>query len=203
VLEFETALWRKGHRLVAGIDEAGRGPLAGPVVAAACMIPEGFVLKGINDSKQLTADEREYWYTILTGDPHIQWAVGFVESDEIDRINIYQATLLAMRYAVEGLSTKPDALLVDGMPFQFGEIPAQKVIKGDTLSQAIAAASVLAKVSRDRKMVEWELRYPGYGFGQHKGYGTPQHLQALQRLGPTPIHRRSFSPVREELPCEV
>lgn len=196
---FEREARSEGYHHIAGIDEAGRGPLAGPVLAAACIIPEGVFFEGINDSKQLSPVQRRRLYEALTAHPEVVWGVGISTVDEIDRINIYQATIVAMQRALDALRVLPDYLLVDGMKLSYRNLPAQKIIKGDELSQSIAAASVIAKETRDELMVEMHKRWPGYGFDQHKGYGTPKHLEALQQLGPCPEHRRSFDPVRESL----
>lgn len=193
--KIERREYARGFRCLAGIDEAGRGPLAGPVVAAACIIPEGRFLRGVNDSKQLTPLERDKLYQKITADETIIWAVGIVDHQTIDLINIYQATVVAMKMAIDGLKVDPDLLLVDGMNLSHRDLPALKIIDGDCLSQSIAAASVLAKVTRDRIMEEQHQLFPQYAFDKHKGYGTPAHLKALREHGPCPIHRRSFQPV--------
>jgi len=188
---------------VAGVDEAGRGPLAGPVVAAAVWLPEGFEAAGINDSKKMTAARREREFERLTGDPAVLWAAGVADAGEIDRINILKATHLAMRRAVEGLGREPELCLVDGLPVPGFPWPHEAVVKGDSKSLAIAAASIVAKVTRDRMMAELALEFPEYGFERHKGYGTKAHLEALRRHGPCPVHRRSFQPVAQlELPMD-
>jgi ribonuclease HII len=203
LLAHERELWRKGLRLVAGVDEAGRGPLAGPVVAAAVVLPcgwsEGGVdgrLRGLNDSKQLTEAQREEYYSVLTAHPEVRWAMASTEVEMIDRINILQATHRAMNLALEQLQPPPEHVLVDGRPVKSMQFPHTALVKGDARSYSIAGASVLAKVTRDRLMKELDRLYPGYGFAEHKGYGTPQHLAAIQALGPCPIHRRSFAPLR-------
>ena len=175
----------------AGVDEAGRGPLAGPVVAGACVLPKGVVYKEINDSKKLTPAKREQLFEELHADPRAHCAVGVVDVETIDRINILQATIQAMMEAVNALSIKPDVLLVDGLALPH-PIPSQKIIKGDELCQSIMAASILAKVTRDRIMLDLHARYPEYGFDCHKGYATPQHRAALKEHGRSPYHRRSF-----------
>jgi ribonuclease HII len=202
-LAHERELWRKGLRLVAGVDEAGRGPLAGPVVAAAVVLPCGWLeagldgrLEGLNDSKQLTEAQREEYYSVLTTHPEIRWAVASADAEVIDRINILQATHRAMNLALEQLQPPPEHVLVDGRPVKSMQFPHTALVKGDARSYSIAGASVLAKVTRDRLMKEFDRVYPGYGFAEHKGYGTPQHLAAIQALGPCPIHRRSFAPFR-------
>jgi ribonuclease HII len=202
-LSHERELWQKGLRLVAGVDEAGRGPLAGPVFAAAVVLPWGWSetgldgrLRGLNDSKQLTEAQREEYYSILTSHPEILCAIASVEVEVIDRINILQATHRAMNLALEQLRPPPEHVLVDGRPVKSMRFPHTALVKGDARSYSIAGASVLAKVTRDRLMREMDRLYPGYGFAEHKGYGTPRHLAAIQALGPCPIHRRSFAPMR-------
>jgi ribonuclease HII len=198
LLSFETALWEQGVSHVAGVDEAGMAPLAGPVVAAACILPRDFRPRGIDDSKVLDAEERETLAVEIKASA-ISWAVGRAEIEEIDRINIYHAGLLAMRRAVDGLGTRPQHLLIDARRLKDVGIPQQGIIHGDALSLTIAAASILAKTTRDAFMARMDTEHPGYGFARHKGYPTPDHLEALQRLGACPIHRRSFAPVREVL----
>ena len=184
-----------GHRLVAGIDEAGRGPLAGPVTAAAVILPQGYHHSDVNDSKKLSESRREKVYEDLTADEEVVWAWGLVEAREIDRINILRATHLAMARAVEGLPVEPDIALVDGREVKGLPVPHRAVIKGDTLSLSIAAASIIAKVERDRMMRKYAVEFPEYGFAKHKGYGTKMHLEGLQKYGPCAIHRKSFAPV--------
>jgi ribonuclease HII len=191
---FEKGARLQGHEFIAGIDEAGRGPLAGPVVAAACIIPEGIYFCGIDDSKKLLPEEREILFEQITA--KAVFALGIVSSLEIDRINIYQATIQAMLKAVAALARLPSILLVDGMNLPHPNIPCQKIIQGDAKSQSIAAASILAKVTRDRMMEEFDVQWPQYGFKQHKGYGTPQHHEALDKHGPCPIHRMTFEPLK-------
>ncbi len=188
---FEREAQAAGYQLVCGIDEAGRGPLAGPVVAAACLLDPEHPVFGVNDSKQLTPDKREELFGQIT-ETAICYGIGLIEPEEIDRINILQATMQAMHLAVQNLSQRPDLLLIDAIDLKGTGIPVKPIIKGDTLSVSIAAASILAKVTRDRLMAEMDEIYPGYGFARHKGYPTPQHFAALKELGPTPIHRRSF-----------
>jgi ribonuclease HII len=202
-LSYECALWQQGLTLVAGVDEAGRGPLAGPVVAAAVVFPCGWLeagldsrLRGLNDSKQLAEAQREEYYAILTSHPEIRYGVASADVEAIDRINILQATHRAMNLALEQLQPAPEHVLVDGRPVKSMRFPHMALVKGDARSYSIAGASVLAKVTRDRMMREFDRQYPGYGFAVHKGYGTPQHLAAIQALGPCPIHRRSFAPFR-------
>ncbi len=193
----EADLRSRGLLLVAGVDEAGRGPLAGPVVAAAVILPEKFRHRKLNDSKQLPEAVRESIYGELTGNGKIFWAVAIVEHDEIDRLNILRATHEAMRRAVAKLTPQPQHVLIDGLPVRPFPVPQTALVGGDALSFSIAAASVIAKVTRDRLMVEMCAKFPGYDFARHKGYGTPQHLAALKQHGPCPIHRRSFLPVRQ------
>ncbi|ADO71091.1 ribonuclease HII [Stigmatella aurantiaca] len=199
LLRYETELWEQGLERVAGVDEAGMAPLAGPVVAAAAILPRNYRLKGLDDSKKiLDAERREELAAALKRDA-VAWAVGIAEVEEIDRLNIYHAGLLAMRRAVLGLGLTPDYALVDARKIPECPCPQRGIIRGDALSMSIAAASVLAKTSRDRMMGELDARYPGYGLAVHKGYPTPQHVQALREKGVLPIHRRSFGPVREAL----
>jgi ribonuclease HII len=187
----ERHCWEQGYKRVAGLDEAGRGPLAGPVVAAIFIITPDFHCEGLNDSKQLTALQRErYYHQLTTGG--FEYGVGIVEPAEIDRINIYQASRQAMLQALNNLKNAPDFLLVDALVIPDTSIAQQSIIHGDALSVAIAAASVIAKYTRDRLMIEYEKMYPGYGFAKHKGYPTSEHYRSLQQLGPSPIHRRSF-----------
>ncbi len=202
-LSYERELWQKGLTVVAGVDEAGCGPLAGPVVAGAVVFPcawleEGLAgaLRGLNDSKQITEAQREKYYAILTTHADIRWAVALVDAEMIDRINIYQAAHRAMNLALDQLQPPPEHVLVDGRPVKSMRFPNTPLVKGDARSYSIAGASVLAKVTRDRMMREFDQLYPGYGFAEHKGYGTPQHLAAIQSLGPCAIHRRSFAPFR-------
>ena len=198
-LQHERALRGQGWLRVAGIDEAGRGPLAGPVVAAAVVLPEGFHHPELDDSKKLTERSRERLFAELTGHSEIGWAFAVVEAGEIDRLNILRATHEAMRRALTALSVPPDHALIDGRPVLPFPIPQTALVGGDGLSFSIAAASVIAKVTRDRLMVEMEARYPAYGFARHKGYGTALHLAKLRAHGPCAIHRQSFSPVRQAL----
>ncbi len=194
---FESDAMKKGFSLIAGLDEAGRGPLAGPVVAAACIIPEGVFFQGINDSKLLTEKKRKELFQALISHPGVSHGIGFSTVEEIDEVNIHQATILAMRRALERLPCEPDYILVDGgVKFSYKMIPSQSIIKGDQKSQSIAGASILAKETRDDYMMEMDKKYPHYGFKDHKGYGTSEHLKALGLCGPCAIHRRSFEPVK-------
>ncbi|MFN2477535.1 MAG: ribonuclease HII [Chthoniobacterales bacterium] len=195
----ERRLRAVGFTRIAGIDEAGRGALAGPVVAAAVVLPEKFKHKRLNDSKQLLPERREEIYADLTNNGAIVWAVGIVDSTEIDEINILRATHKAMRAAIAALNGEPDHALIDGLPVSPFPLPQTAVIDGDCYSLSIAAASVIAKVTRDMMMREFCARFPEYCFSQHKGYGTELHLTKLHAHGPCPIHRRSFEPVAQPL----
>ena len=197
--KWERRLWGDGYRRVAGVDEAGRGPLAGPVVAAAVVLPFPCHLPGLNDSKLLTAKERDRLYDLILEEA-LDWAVGRETARAIDRDNILQASLRAMGRAVRGLAHPPDFLLVDGRQRVPLPLPQETLVGGDRLSPSVAAASILAKVTRDRLMRDYDRRYPGYGFASHKGYPTRAHLFALSRLGPCPIHRLSFRPLQDHRP---
>lgn len=192
----ERKLWKQGFLLLAGVDEAGRGPLAGPVVAGACILPATFDLPGLNDSKLLTESKREKLYTQICNQA-IDYAIGSAEPAEIDALNILQATKLAMKRAIEGFTVRPHYLLIDALNLPNVHLPQLPLVGGDRLSASIAAASILAKVTRDRLMVELHSLYPEYSFSKNKGYGTSEHLQALKRFGPCPLHRRSFAPVNQ------
>lgn len=196
---YEKELWQLGHRNIAGVDEAGVAPLAGPVVAAAVILPHRYKLPGLNDSKKIASEEKRRQLAIKIKSDAICWAVARAEVEEIDTINIYHSSLLAMRRAVEGLGRLPDFILVDARTIPHCQLPQQGIIHGDALSASIAAASILAKTSRDEFMSEMDALYPGYGFSSHKGYPTPEHLKILKEKGPLPIHRRTFTPVREAL----
>ncbi len=189
-LRYEEALWQQGVRWVAGVDEAGRGCLAGPVVAAAVILPAGVILEGVDDSKVLTPAARESALARIQQSA-LAWAVGWADVDVIEAINIREASRLAMVRAVEALAIRPEHLIVDFERLPLN-IPSWSVTNGDALSQSVAAASIVAKVVRDRLCVHWDRQYPGYGFGQHKGYATRAHVEAIRRLGPSPLHRRSF-----------
>lgn len=195
----EKRLRVEGFVRIAGIDEAGRGPLAGPVVAAACILPEGTLFANLNDSKQLTPEERDILFAEITACSNLIYGIGIIDRKTIDRVNILQATFLAMRKAVEALPIRPDYLLIDGNQIPHFEIPTEPIVQGDGLSISIAAASIIAKVTRDRIMIELDLKYPKYGFRQHKGYATEQHLEAIRAHGPCAIHRKSFDPVKSML----
>jgi len=200
---FERELWSLGVRQVAGVDEAGRGPLAGPVVASAVVLPEAWAheglpteLEGLNDSKQLTAAQREQFYFALTTRTEVRFGIAWVEAPLVDELNILRATHQAMNEALAQLQPAPGHVLVDGLRVKTMRLAQTPLVEGDARSYSIAAASVLAKVTRDRFMVEHDSRWPAYGFAAHKGYSTPQHLAALAQHGPCPIHRRSFSPLK-------
>lgn len=193
--EFERAARLCGYRRIAGIDEAGRGPLAGPVVAAAVILPSRSRLVGVNDSKQLSERERERFYTAIR-EQAVGTGIGLADVAEIDRLNILEATRLAMRRALDQLVPPPDYVLIDAVSLPGVNIPVRPIIKGDSLSVSIAAASIVAKVTRDRLMARYDDTFPEYGFLSHKGYGTAEHLERLARHGPCSIHRRSFAPVK-------
>ncbi len=202
-LAHERELWRRGLTRVAGVDEAGCGPLAGPVVAAAVVFPSHWqasglwpALRGLNDSKQLAEEQRERYFAALISHPEIRYAIASVDVEMIDRINIRQAAWRAMNLALDQLESRPEHVLVDGLQIRWLIYPQTALVQGDARSYSIAAASVLAKVTRDRLMLDFEKQFPGYGFAEHKGYATPRHLAAIRALGPCPIHRRSFSPFR-------
>jgi ribonuclease HII len=198
LLKFETELWERGARHVGGVDEAGMAPLAGPVVAGACVLPPDYRPRGIDDSKQLDRRARERLAEDIRRNA-VCWAVARAEVEEIDTINIYRAGLLALTRAVRALATCPDHVLIDARRLPELGLPQTPIIHGDALSLTIAAASILAKTARDALMAELDLLHPGYGFSRHKGYPTAEHFDALRRLGACPIHRRSFQPVREAL----
>lgn len=188
---FELAARDAGYRHVCGIDEAGRGPLSGPVVAAACVLEPGTEIPGLNDSKKLTPKKRDLLYDLVI-ERATDFAVGFATPEEVDSINILNATMLAMRRAIAALKEPADYALVDGNCIRDYPIPARAIIKGDSLSMSVAAASILAKVTRDRLCLEDDRQYPVYGFAKHKGYGTAEHIAALRTYGPCPIHRKTF-----------
>jgi ribonuclease HII len=192
----EEAARKRGALCIAGLDEVGRGPLFGPVVAAAVILSRGCCLHGLTDSKKLTEKKRGQFDREIRQSA-VAWAIASVDVETIDRINIRRASLLAMRMAVQQLSLTPDFLLIDGRDTIDWPCPQQAVVQGDATSLSIAAASVLAKVYRDSLLLELDRQFPGYGLASHKGYGSPQHLAALARLGPTPMHRRSFHPVAQ------
>jgi ribonuclease HII len=202
---FERELAASGVRDIAGVDEAGRGPLAGPVVAAAVVLPDEWLrdglpveLEGLNDSKQLTLSQRENFFEILSRRKEVRFGIACVDSATVDSINILQATHRAMAEALDKLQPAPSHVLVDGLRVNSLLFSQTPIVKGDAKSYSIAAASVLAKVTRDRMMMKYHEQWPAYGFAEHKGYGTPQHLSALAAHGPCPIHRRSFAPLNAE-----
>ena len=197
----ERRLLKLGFQQIAGIDEAGRGPLAGPVVAAACILPCDYLLAQLNDSKQLSSEQRDMLFDQITSDSRIVYGIGIVSVECIDQINILRATFEAMQKSVEKLARKPDYLLIDGNQLPKFDCLKEGIVRGDAASVSIAAASILAKVTRDRIMIEEAARWPQYGFAQHKGYGTPQHLEALERFGPCPLHRRTFDPIKSWVVC--
>lgn len=202
LLRYETRLWARGVTLVAGVDEAGMAPLAGPVVAAACILPRDYRPRGVDDSKQLDAAERERLAADIKENA-VAWAVGQAEVGEIDRLNIYWAGILSLRRAVLGLSPRPEHLLIDARRIRDLDIPQDGIVHGDALSLTIAAASILAKTTRDALMARMDEAHPGYGFARHKGYPTPDHVAVLRERGACPIHRRSFQPVRDVLGLEA
>ncbi len=187
----ENHYWQKGIRYIAGVDEAGRGPLAGPVVAAAVIFEKNILIAGVNDSKKLTEKQREELEHQIR-EQSLAIGIGIVDNETIDKINILQASILAMHKAIESLTIQPQQLLVDGNFFKHEKISVQNIIKGDSLSHSIAAASIIAKVTRDTMMKEYDTKFPQYGFAQHKGYGTKKHLEAIRQHGYCEIHRRSF-----------
>ena len=195
---YEKKYRQQGIRLIAGVDEAGRGPLAGPVVAAAVILPESFPVEGLNDSKQMTPQNRQRLKERIESEA-IAVGVGMADELYIDRHNILQATYHAMRKAIEQLPVTPEMVLADAVTIPDLAIPQQAIIKGDAKSHSIAAASVIAKTVRDEWMMQMAEKYPHYGFDHHMGYGTPEHLKALEEFGPSPIHRKSFAPVRSRL----
>jgi len=196
--QFEYAALEQGFELVAGIDEAGRGPLAGPVAVASVILPLGLFLPGLNDSKKVSAKRRESLFEEIKANA-IAYNITLVTEDVIDRINIYQATVSGMYKSVLALRPSPHKVLIDAVDLDRLPIPYQPIIKGDSLSASIAAASILAKVTRDRLMLEYDKQYPEYGFANHKGYGTAEHLTAIKKYGPCPIHRKTFEPIASML----
>ena len=196
-LKFENSAYEQGYQTIVGLDEAGRGPMAGPLVVGAVIFPRGFYMEEINDSKKLTEKKREALYGLIIENA-LAYQIEVIDVEEVDCLNVYQASKTGMLRAIEHLSVKPDYALSDAMPL--GEsIDHQAIVKGDALSMSIGAASILAKVTRDRIMKDYDKIYPEYGFAKHKGYPTKQHKEALKTYGATPIHRRSFQPVQEVL----
>ncbi len=196
-LKFEKEAYQHGKKIIIGLDEAGRGPMAGPLVVGAVIFDKDFYCEDINDSKQLSEKKREVLYDFIVENA-LAYQIEIIDVDEVDRLNVYQASKQGMIRAIEHISLKPDYALTDAMPL--GDVIAhQAIVKGDALSMSIAAASILAKVTRDRIMKEYDLLYPEYGFAKHKGYPTLQHKEALKKYGVTPIHRRTFRPVIDVL----
>ncbi len=197
LLAYEKELYSEGIEYIAGTDEAGRGPLAGPVVAAAVILPKNTIILGVNDSKQLTEKKREELFDIIN-EKALAVGVAFVDNEKIDEINILEASRLAMMEAIKKLKIKPEYVLSDAMKMNI-DVPVKPIIKGDALSESIAAASIIAKVTRDRYMDEMDLKYPNYGFKKHKGYPTKDHIEAIKKYGITPIHRKTFKPIKTML----
>jgi len=197
MLEYERELYSKGLKVICGVDEVGRGPLLGPVVASAVILPVEYFHKDIKDSKKLTERKREELFDIIVENA-ISIGIGIVYEDVIDKINIYESTKVAMKEAINNLSVKPEHVLIDAMKLDL-EIPSTSIIKGDALSESIAAASIIAKVTRDRMINEIDKEYPMYDLKNNKGYGTKKHLEALKKYGPCPHHRKSYAPVKETL----
>ncbi len=193
---FEAKARKRGFKRIAGIDEAGRGPLAGPVVAAACVLPDGALIEGVNDSKKLLPSERYKIFQKILSISEIDYGIGIIDALIVDEINILQATFQAMLAAVYCLSKKPDYLLIDGNKKPVIDIPGEAIVSGDSLSQSIAIASIIAKETRDQLMNVFHEEWPEYGFNKHKGYGTKSHLLAIKKYGPCPIHRKSFEPIK-------
>lgn len=206
LLEYEQELYSEGYHLICGCDEAGRGPLVGPVVAGAVIFPVNYQLEGLTDSKQLSARKREYYFTKIKEEA-ISYGIGIVDAKTIDEINIYEASRLAMKIAISNLKIRPDYILTDAMPIKDYDIPVKPIIHGDALSLSIAGASVLAKVTRDNIMQEMAQKYPQYEFEKHKGYPTKRHLELLKLYGPTKDYRFTYKPVRDLINkggnCEV
>jgi len=203
LLHFEQELYRQGYRLIAGVDEAGVAPLAGPVVAGAVILPQNYKLPGLNDSKKILNQEKRETLAQRIKLDAVCWATGSADVGEIDMLNVYRSGLLAMKRAVEGLKTKPEYLLVDARTIPHSAFPQKAVVHGDALCAVIAAASLIAKTTRDALMIEMDRMYPGYGFAAHKGYPTPEHLKVLKQRGALPVHRRSFAPVRDVLEIDT
>lgn len=195
LLVFERELYDKGIKYIAGVDEVGRGPLFGPVVAAAVILKKGYNLKGLTDSKKLSEKKRNEFYEIIKKDA-VAIGIGIIDEKKIDEVNIYEATKLAMKEAINNLKVKPEHILIDAMPLEL-EIPTTSIIKGDSKSESIAAASVIAKVTRDSMMYEMDKKYPLYGFGSHKGYPTKKHIEALKEYGVIDGYRKTFTPVKD------
>lgn len=195
LLCYEKQLYEQGIELIAGVDEVGRGPLIGPVVAAAVILPKNYKLEGLTDSKKLSEKKRDAFYQIIKRDA-ISIGVGVIDEVKIDEVNIYEATKLAMKDAISKLKIKPEHVLIDAMPLEI-DIPTTSIIKGDAKSESIAAASVIAKVTRDSMMYELDKKYPMYGFGNHKGYPTKKHIEAINKYGLIPGYRKTYGPVKD------
>lgn len=194
-LKYEKELYKEGIELIAGVDEVGRGPLIGPVVAAAVILPKNYKLDGLTDSKKLIEKKRNIFYEIIKRDA-IAIGIGIKDENIIDEVNIYEATKLAMKDAIDKLSIKPEHVLIDAMPLEL-DVPTTSIIKGDMKSESIAAASVIAKVTRDSMMYELDKRYPEYGFGSHKGYPTKKHIEALEKYGLIEGYRKTYAPIKD------
>lgn len=192
--KFEEELYDAGNHLICGVDEVGRGPLAGPLVVAACILPPFLRINGINDSKKLSEKKRDELYKLIVKEA-LYYKIVFISEEDIDTLNIYQATKKGMLEAIRGLEVKPDHVLIDAMPLGELEIPHTSIIHGDARCASIAAASILAKVTRDQFMEKMDIKYPNYGFKKHKGYGTKGHIEALEKYGPCEIHRKTYAPV--------
>jgi ribonuclease HII len=199
LLRFEHELWNQGYRFIAGVDEAGMAPLAGPVVAAAVILPARYALRGLNDSKKIPDERRRKELACRIKQDAVSWSTGWAEVHEIEKYNIYYSGLLAMRRAIESLAVKPDYVIVDARSIPHCPFPQKAIIRGDAVSASIAAASIIAKTTRDDHMMEMDRLYSGYGFASHKGYPTAEHLRILKERGVLPIHRRSFMPVRRAM----
>lgn len=195
LLEYEKELYKNGIELIAGVDEVGRGPLIGPVVAAAVILPKNYELVGLNDSKKLSEKKRDKFYDVIMNDA-IAVGVGIISPEVIDEVNIYEASKLAMMDAINSLKVKPEHVLIDAMPLDL-DMPSTSIIKGDAKSLSIAAASVIAKVTRDRMMYELDEKYPEYGFGSHKGYPTKKHIEALEKYGLIDGYRKTYAPIKD------
>lgn len=195
LLKYEKELYSQGIKFIAGVDEVGRGPLYGPVVVAAVILPKNYKLKGLNDSKKLSEKKRNEFYKIINKDA-VSIGIGIINEDKIDEVNIYEATKLAMKEAISKLEVKPEHILIDAMPLDI-EIPTTSIIKGDAKSESIAAASVIAKVTRDSMMYELDKKYPMYGFKNHKGYPTKKHIEAINEYGLIPGYRKSYAPIKD------
>lgn len=196
MLEYETELYKNGIELIAGVDEVGRGPLVGPVVTAAVILPKGYILEGLTDSKKLSEKKREKFYDILMNDA-IAVSIGIKDNKIIDEVNIYEATKLAMYEAIDNLEIKPEHILIDAMKLEKLSIPSTSIIKGDAKSESIAAASVIAKVTRDRMMYELDKKFPEYGFAKHKGYPTKAHIENVKKYGILDNYRFTFKPISD------